>query len=129
MFPLLTMTATTNHYPGLVTDIMFPKDEELIYEGDVDDDVNQTETDANNDEDKHDEIDDRNQVEMDIDEEDKDKLIVDFTAGELELDPIPSEEKKNVPEPTSSGDKADSMKHDATCKVDSEEERFVYVFC
>ena len=96
---------------------IFPKDEELIYEGDVD----------------NDEVEYANQVEMDMDEEEeeKDELIVDFTAGELDLDPRPSEDKKgSASKPFSNIDKAESKPADAN-KVDTEEsseERFVSVF-
>ena len=116
---------------GSVTSMIepsFQKDEELIYEGDVDDEEME---DAQNAE---------NQVEMDLDEEEeeKDELIVDFTAGELDLDPKPSEEKRSASfssKPLQKSEMIDAKSEPQTTgstsskleSGDSSEERFVLV--
>ena len=100
----------------------FPRDEELIYEGDVDNEEGDEPL---------------SQVDMDVEEEEeKDELIVDFTAGELDLDPKPFERERITASATpskpslSSNDKSVEFKLGAS-KVDTEEsseERFVSVF-
>ncbi len=100
----------------------FPRDEELIYEGDVDNDEGDEPL---------------SQVDMEVEEEEeKDELIVDFTAGELDLDPKPFERERTTASTTpsqpslSSNDKSVDSKFGAS-KVDTEEsskERFVSVF-
>ena len=86
----------------------FPRDEELIYEGDVDNE-------------------DVEDAEMEVDEEEeRDELIVDFTAGELDLDPRSFEEEKSASSKAlpNSSEKVDTNKIDLG---ESSEERFVSV--
>lgn len=124
---------TTNRLESVTSIIepTFTKEEELIYEGDVDNDETEENTPM--------------ELEMELDaEDDKDELIVDFTPGELELDPHSNDRQqsstavagdKTVASGSSnkSNDKVDSNKEYSkggdTKEESTTEERFVLEYC